>query len=221
MTTVDPTKIREYCHQCSAPLEPPARGRCLKCIRKAQNIMLRNEIPPRYLTTDRSQLPAKLLQLIDNFDISSDEGLYLSGPVGRYKTRAACLLLERYCHAGNKVAFVSSTKFAQLVRTQFHDDEYTDDSVLGGKGKSTGQKSRERLKQIRHSTVLLLDDVGKEKRTDRVETELFDLLEYRTSEMLPTLYTSNYAIVDLENRFNEQGLAIMRRITEFNLNVEV
>jgi DNA replication protein DnaC len=229
MQTVDPNKSETRpCWECGEDFESPDRYSCRlcpKCTAKAQkaaqNAILKKEIPPLYLTTDRSQLPSQLLQLIDGFDIESNEGLYISGQVGRYKTRTACLLLERYCRAGSTIAFIESTRFAELVRTQFHDKEYLDDNMLGSKGKSTGQKSRERLKKIKRVDALLIDDMGKEKRTDHVETELFALLEYRTSSMLPTIYTSNFSIGDLANRFYDQGLAILRRTTEFNQCVEV
>src|SRR5262249_27707540 len=145
---------------------------------------------------DRTRISAKLLKLIDEFDMDSSTGLYLSGPVGRCKTRAACLLLERYCRNSQNIMFVESTRFAELVRTQFYDDEYPDSSFLA-EGKSTGRKSRERLKEMKKVDVLLLDDIGKEKQTERVEVELFALLENRTASLLPTIFTSNFCIAEL------------------------
>jgi DNA replication protein DnaC len=225
MPTLDPT-ITVTCLACGESyetLQSKARRRqCPKCAKKADDAKIRKRIPPIYFATDRTRIPAKLLKFIEAFDIEGSTGLYLSGPVGRCKTRAACLLLERYCRDGQSIMFVESTKFAELVRTQFHDDEIENETWCCGKNKSTGQKSRERLKEIKKADALLIDDIGKEKLTERVEVELFALLEYRTSCLLPTIFTSNFAIAELTDKFSrDQRLAIMRRITEFSQCVQV
>jgi DNA replication protein DnaC len=196
-------------------------------LRREQDKALRYWIPELYLNSDRAKIDAKnpkILALIDNFDLGGEKGLLLMGKNGMCKTRATCLLLERYCRAGYSIAMVRSTRFAQLVALQFKDDEYdiSPNSVISGRGESTGEKSRKLLKAIRSSDVLLIDDIGKEKFSERVETELFDLLEFRTSSMRRTLLTSNLSLTELALKLSQdQGLAIVRRIKEFNRCVTV
>jgi DNA replication protein DnaC len=65
--------------------------------------------------------------------------------------------------------------------------------------------------------ILLIDDIGKGKMTDRAEMELFDLLETRTSHKLPTIWTANAKGDDLLRMMSEdRGEPIIRRLSEFS-----
>jgi DNA replication protein DnaC len=65
--------------------------------------------------------------------------------------------------------------------------------------------------------VLLLDDLGKNKMTDRAEASLYELLEYRTSHRKPTIWTSNSNAKQLRTMFSvDRAEAIMRRLIEFS-----
>jgi DNA replication protein DnaC len=170
--------------------------------RREQDRKLCSVIPLLYLRSDRSKMNAALLACIDAFDIDSRQGLFISGKIGTCKTRSACLLLQRYCYAGYSIQMAQSTGLAELFVSQFRDKE--------------GKESRERLQSIKWAHALLIDDIGKERATERYEIELFALLESRTSNMLPTIYTSNLGLKDLHAKFSrDQGLAIIRRIHEF------
>jgi DNA replication protein DnaC len=148
-----------------------------------------------------------VLASIDAFDLDSTKGLFLCGPIDHSKTRGACMLLERFCRHGSSVAMTQSTALVELFFQQFQDD---------------GEKAVERLKKLKWTKVLLIDDIGKEKATERFETELFSLLEHRTSHLLKTLYTSNLSLVDLRMKFSkDQGAAIIRRIVQFSKCVEI
>ncbi|MFN4805705.1 MAG: DnaA ATPase domain-containing protein, partial [Akkermansiaceae bacterium] len=47
------------------------------------------------------------------------------------------------------------------------------------------------LNRIRHANVLLIDDLGKQRNTPAVSSELFTLLNYRHEENLTTVWTAN------------------------------
>lgn len=195
--------------------------------RAKQSRELSRWIPALYRDSERSKIKAKnpkILPYLDSYDIENDPGLYFSGTPGSCKTRVACMILERYCRAGWSIAMIQAEELAALARSQFKDDEYEgDQSALGGfRGKSSGEKSRQLMKEIKTAGVLLIDDVGKAASTPRSETELFSLLEYRTSSLKPTLYTSNFPPVELIRHFSQdQGEAIVRRIVEFSVCFEV
>jgi DNA replication protein DnaC len=196
-----------YCNETYQTPESKARHRtCPKCIEEAQYQTLQRWIPPIYLDSNRSRLEAdnrKLLACVDDFDIKSKRGLYVSGQPGTCKTRCASYLLSRYCYAGYSIAMVRSTQLAEAYALQFKDDK-------------EGEKSRSLLKDIKKARALLIDDIGKEKMTERYETELWSLLEERTSNLKPTLYTSNFNLEQLHKRFSpDQSLAMVRRIMDF------
>jgi DNA replication protein DnaC len=188
-----------------------------------QDRRLSKWILPLYRNSDRDMMHAKnkkVLGCIDSYDTQEADGLYLSGKPGTCKTRAVVAILEKFCRENISIAFVPSTRLAELFRFQFKDDEYEKPmSVLGGRWDqlSTGQQSRNILHEIASAGVLVIDDIGKEKATARYETEILALLEHRTGSFLTTLYTSNFAPIDLVLRFSEdQGSAIIRRIVEFS-----
>lgn len=95
-------------------------------------------------------------------------GLGLVGPSGIGKTRCAFTLLRRMFDAGKTIAAVCAPKFAKICAEQF--DGYPD----------TREQSKRALGAFMRAEILFLDDLGKARFTERVEIELFDLLEYRT-----------------------------------------
>jgi DNA replication protein DnaC len=175
-----------------------------------QDEMLEERIPPLYRQTDRSKMDSKLLKVVDEFDLHRGEGLFISGDFGKQKTRACALLLERYCRADYSIRMIQSTDLAKHVAEQFSDEE------------QTREKAKNNLQSCRRAYALLIDDLGKERATERFETELFSLIEFRTSTLRPTLYTSNLKLVDLLQKFSpENGGGIIRRITEFSQRLNV
>ncbi|HGS3721085.1 TPA: primosomal protein DnaI [Streptococcus pneumoniae] len=56
--------------------------------------------------------------------------------------------------------------------------------------------------EIKHSEVLILDDIGAEQSTAWVRDEILQvILQYRMQENLPTFFTSNFNFEDLEKHF--------------------
>jgi DNA replication protein DnaC len=178
--------------------------------RKRQDEMLDKRIPPLYRQTDRGRMDPKLLKVVDGFDLNSGQGLFISGDFGKQKTRACALLLERYCRAGYSICMIQSTVLAKCVVEQFSDDE------------QTREKAKKTLRSCHWVDALLVDDLGKERATERFETELFSLIEFRTSTLQPTLYPSNLKLADLLQKFSpDNGGGIVRRITEFSQRLSV
>jgi DNA replication protein DnaC len=65
--------------------------------------------------------------------------------------------------------------------------------------------------------LLAFDDLGKERLTARMESDLFAIIDERTSNLRPTIITTNYNGTTLLDRFNnkETGEAILRRLREY------
>jgi DNA replication protein DnaC len=180
----------------------------LECQR--QDKILEERIPPLYRQTDRGRMDPKLLKAVDGFDLNGGQGLFISGDFGKQKTRGCALLLERYCRAGYSIRMIQSTVLAKRVVEQFSDD------------RQIRERAQKTLELCRGVDALLIDDLGKERATERFETELFSLIEFRTSNLLPTLFTTNLKFADLLEKFSsDNGGGIVRRIAEFcqRLNV--
>jgi DNA replication protein DnaC len=67
--------------------------------------------------------------------------------------------------------------------------------------------------------VLFLDDLGKEKMTDRMASVLFALIDQRTQKKLPTIITTNLTGDTLLERFHDKeiGAAFVARLKDPDL----
>lgn len=165
--------------------------------------------PPLYRETDLSRLPGTFRTAIDGWTYSP-RGLGLVGPAGKGKTRAAFALLDRMCRGGIVCEAISATRFGHLSAEQFSDN------------KDHRARASSRLNSLQHTGLLLFDDLGKCKMTERCEVEFFDLLEHRTSHQLPTLWTANARGDQLLALLSaDRGEPILRRLSEFSEVVSV
>jgi DNA replication protein DnaC len=167
-------------------------------------------VPPMYLDTDERRLSGLLRAEIQNWTFGP-LGLGFVGRSGAGKTRAAISLLKREHEEGRNVFFLSATDLALNSANQFADNP------------AIREISRSILKLCRSAEILLLDDLAKGRMTDRAESELYDVLEYRTSHRIPTIWTSNSDGPALLNMLSpDRGEAVIRRIgKEFSIIVKV
>ncbi|GAA0333384.1 primosomal protein DnaI [Bacillus carboniphilus] len=74
---------------------------------------------------------------------------------------------------------------------------------------SIGESSlEEKLTSVKKAKILMLDDIGAETLSNWVRDEIFGtILQYRMLEKLPTLFTSNFDLTQLEDHFtfNNKG----------------
>lgn len=69
--------------------------------------------------------------------------------------------------------------------------------------------------------ILFLDDIGKENANSWALTTLFEVVNYRYENMLPTVFTSQYSLDALERRLSrnnevESAKAVVSRICEMS-----
>ena len=165
---------------------------------------------PLYRESDTSRFPKKFLTAINEYTVTP-QGLGFIGVAGECKTRAMFVLLRRlimdegiYCKA------VSAIKFAMICANRFSDNE------------ELKYEAEKRMKAFHSCKVLFIDDLGKNKMTERVELELYDLLETRAGKMVPTLWTSNADSKEMIAMLsNDRGDAIIRRLVEFSKVISV
>jgi DNA replication protein DnaC len=159
--------------------------------------------PPIYRESDSKRIPAAFLRECEAWEFSP-QGLGFVGPAGTCKTRAAWMLLKRLHFSGVRVFGITATGFAKACADQWHDDP---------QAKALAEDT---LTRCRRTKVLLLDDLGKNKFTERAELELFDLLEHRSSHELPIIWTANAGREPLKQMLSpDRGEPILRRLSEF------
>lgn len=112
---------------------------------------------------------------------ASDQGMLITGPTGRGKSRALWALLRRLlAHEGREVRVWRSSDFFRLMQEQIN---YGRD------------ESRAWIKAVARIPIVALDDWGQEAVTtakaDWCQATFFDLLDQRLGEGRPLIVTTN------------------------------
>jgi hypothetical protein len=202
-----------YCYSCAETLQKrrdeQERGREVDEARKRAGEAFNAICPPLYRETDLSRLPAPFRDEAVGWEWSA-KGLGLVGMAGKGKTRAAYHICYRMLMEGKRVIATSAPTFARLCIDQFSDN------------KTRKAEAESTISKIYKADVWFLDDLGKQRMTDRGEMELYAVLEHRTASLLPTLWTANAKSAVLLQMFSEdRGEPIMRRLIDFSRIVAV
>lgn len=127
-------------------------------------------------------------------------GLLLTGPTGTGKTRTAFAILQQLHMKGEKIAVLDCVTFAHECAARFSD----------GRGEAW-------VNGLSKIQILFLDDFDKAKFTERVEAELFGIIERRIANCLPIVITTQKVGDGIVSKFSDRsrGEAVVRRLREF------
>ena len=127
------------------------------------------------------------------------KGLYLTGNFGCGKTYLVAAAFNEMAKKGTKVAVVYYPEFLRELKENFDDFSYN-------------------FNRVKKAELLLLDDIGAETVTNWNRDEILGtILQYRMQEGLPTFFTSNLTIKELEEHLmgnDSEGKIKARRIIE-------
>lgn len=127
------------------------------------------------------------------------KGLYLTGNFGCGKTYLVAACFNELAKKGKKVAVVYYPEFLRGLKENFDDFSYN-------------------FNRVKKANLLLLDDIGAETVTNWNRDEILGtILQYRMQEGLPTFFTSNLNIGELEAHLignDSEGKVKARRIIE-------
>ena len=101
-------------------------------------------------------------------------GLILAGGYGSGKTHLAAAISHTLTDRGIPVLFGTAIEHFEKIRNDF---EHTGMNLYMAKLKSV--------------PVLVIDDLGKEKKTDWTRQVLFDIVNYRYEHKMPLIITTN------------------------------
>ena len=161
-------------------------------------------VPPLYRATEPAKLPPASLPAI-RLAVAWEygpRGLAFVGETRRGKTRTLYLLLHRmlFDH-GRRFVAMSAIEFSHRVSRLASDDLPGLDSFLA---------------RLCRTSIFFLDDLGKGRMTDRVESELSYVVETRAANLLPVFFTSNSSGNALESTMSpNRGPAFVARLREF------
>jgi DNA replication protein DnaC len=157
------------------------------------------QCPPIMKDTDLARLDATGVDKVLGWQ-PKERGLVLHGVTGRGKTRLMWQKIKQVSLEGLGWRFYHARKLADAL------------------SESWDSKGHEKImRACNQCRLLFIDDLGKEKVTARWETELFDIVNTRTEQALPTIISTNYRGDPLVAKFAdaELGAALLRRLREF------
>ncbi len=113
------------------------------------------------------------------------KGLYLTGSFGSGKTYLIASLFNELAKKGTKSALIYFPELLRNLKSSF------------------GSDYEEKFSYIKKVPLLLLDDIGAENVTPWGRDEVLGpILQYRMDENLPTFFTSNLTLLELENNLS-------------------
>ena len=133
----------------------------------------------------RLEIIKKIKAFYDNYKKSNTvKGIYLNGNFGSGKSYLIGALFNELAKLDYQSAIIYFPEFLRSLKASFNSSiEY-----------------QERFEYIKKVPLLLIDDIGAEKLTDWARDEILgSILQYRMDFNLPTFFTSNLTINELEN----------------------
>lgn len=139
-------------------------------------------------------------KFLKDFD-KNPKGIFLSGSFGSGKTYLLAALFNEMAKQGVNSIIVHTPELMRSLKDSFKDDY------------------KERFHELKTTPLLLLDDIGAENITKWSRDEVLSpILQYRMDQKLPTFFTSNFTLKDLEEHFQIENGSLekinARRIVE-------
>lgn len=134
------------------------------------------------------------------YEAAFKDGLYLYGGVGTGKTTKACSIGLRALEKGKSVFFVKAYELSEL--------------------------SKDEMKRLENSDLLIVDDLGAENTSEWNNTRLRMVIDRRYDSMLPVVITSNYSKDQLKklllrNVKDMTPKSIVSRLTEMTKEIKI
>ena len=167
------------------------------------------------LETKRAKIIKWLKKFYDSYQKDEKQkGLYLYGSFGSGKTYMISALLNELSRLNYSVVIVYYPELIRSIKESF----------------SSGEDFYERMNKIKTCDLLLLDDIGAESVTAWNRDEILGtVLQYRMDNKMPTFFTSNLNLEELENHLIIKDTAeekikarrIMERIKQLSEYLEL
>jgi hypothetical protein len=164
--------------------------------------------PSLFRNTDPARLHAKVRESLEWMPSIDKSGLLLHGTTGVGKSRAVWSIVNRIWMSGYErnlnlsFMFIAMRDLEAMIEKSF--DEHNHGEVI---------------KKLCTTPLLVIDDLGKERLTSRMATDLFSVIDERANNTRATVITTNFNGSALLERFQgqdrETGVALIRRLKDY------
>jgi DNA replication protein DnaC len=165
-------------------------------------------MPEVFRDTDIQRLHPKVQSVLDWKPDSDMSGLLLHGTTGVGKTRGIWEIVRRLWVEEAKTDkqfpynFLTMRKLEGMIEKSFEEREHS-----------------KMIDELINMNFLILDDFGKERLTSRMASDLFAVIDERSTARRPTIISTNFngsALLErFENRDKETGIALIRRLKDY------
>lgn len=164
---------------------------------------------------DKARIPIikYFKEFIDNYDNDDKpKGIYLNGSFGSGKTYLIAALFNEMAKKGVRSALIYYPEFLRSLKASFQSNY------------------EEQFSSIKKVPLLLFDDIGAENCSNWSRDEVLGpILQYRMENHLPTFFTSNLTIEELEKSLSMtssgvdkvKARRIIERIKQLTINLEL
>jgi len=165
-------------------------------------------MPAIFKDTDKTRLHPKVQEVLDWKPDGDVAGLLLHGTTGVGKTRGIWEIISRLWMDKTlkdrqlDFQFLTMRKLEGMIEKSFDDRQH---SVM--------------IDKLISVEVLVLDDFGKERLTQRMASDLFSIIDERSTARRVTIISTNFngtSLLDrFDNRDKETGVAMIRRFKDY------
>ena len=117
-------------------------------------------------------------------------GLFIAGPTGTGKTHLAAAIANQLIHKGNPVICMTMIDLLARIRKTFNREGVDESTVLN---------------LYKTVPLLIIDDIGKETPTEWAISTIYNIINGRYEEYMPTIVTTNYDVNTLIERMTPKG----------------
>lgn len=151
--------------------------------------------------TEAALIAAK--EFVRNFEVKlkTGEGVLFYGPAGNGKTHLAAAITKEIIKKGYSAIFQPTAELMYRINRTYEIEEESEHDIIGG---------------LIESHLLILDDLGKGKWSEKVEERIYVVLDGRYRNLYPTIITTNKNMNGLESYV---GGAVFDRLKEMAVMV--
>ncbi len=128
-------------------------------------------------------------EMAENFARNPQGWLLLEGGYGCGKTHLAAAIANFAVSMGRPTLFITVPDLLDTLRFAFSDPETTFEA---------------RFEEVRNADLLVLDDFGTQNATAWAQEKLFQIMNYRYINKLPTVITTNLMLDEIESRIRSR-----------------
>ncbi len=154
-----------------------------------ENFDIRGNKNAKFMTLQDANSLQNAREIAENFARTPRGWLLFEGGYGCGKTHLAAAIANYAVSIGTPTLFITVPDMLDSLRFTFSDPEVTFES---------------RFEDIRNAALLILDDFGTQNAKPWAQEKLFQIINYRYINKIPTVITTNLMLDEIESRIRSR-----------------